>query len=54
MRTRNSISVESKQSQAMAENSHDVEIQDRFYGKELIRIVQVEKNGEDGKECRSR
>lgn len=38
----------------MAEDSHDVEIQDRYYGKELIRIVQVEKNGKDGKEFRSR
>lgn len=31
----------------MAQCLQDVEIQDRYYGKELIRIVQVEKNGEN-------
>jgi hypothetical protein len=25
----------------------DVEIKDRYYGKEFIKLVQVEKNGED-------
>lgn len=31
----------------MAENSQSVEIQDRYYGKECIRIAEVVKNGEN-------
>lgn len=31
-----------------SKDSLDFEITDRFYGKEFIKIVQVERNGEDG------